>query len=235
LIIVLLFLSFFVYFVYFVVSSVTPMLVRLAWLNVALHAAGLAFAALGMRPGTALAEPDARRTYLAAAPLGWSLGWGVWMLCALALVGFAAALAHHLDRRRPLGQLAVMLAVAGAAVDLLCDVIHITVIPDLAASPSPTLFRTIDRIATGGGLIVANGLYSLATLLLTLAAHGSPGLSRWATPCGAAAGGFGLVMVAAGFADDPPLAALSTGPTIGLYCVWTLLVAYTLRPAGGAA
>ena len=81
--------------------------------------------------------------------------------------------------------------------------------------------------------IVANGLYTLATLLLTLALRRYPGLSPWATPCGLGVVLFGFVMVAAGFAGNVWLAALSTGPTIGLYCVWSLLVAYTLKPAGG--
>src|SRR4029453_17451630 len=65
-----------------------------AWLNVGLHLLGLALAMTGMRPGTPLVPAPERVAYLAARPLLWSLGWATWMLCALALVAFLAALAR---------------------------------------------------------------------------------------------------------------------------------------------
>ena len=52
----------------------------------------VAIAALGMRPGTAIIALAERRGYLAAAPFGWTFGWGVWMLCALALIGYVAGI-----------------------------------------------------------------------------------------------------------------------------------------------
>src|SRR5262245_12412224 len=113
-----------------------------------------------MRPGTPLAELSQRRAYLAEAPLGWTLGWGGWMLCARALVGFCAALAHRLPASGPVSGLAVTLAAAGAAVDLLCDTVHVVVTPRLA-SASPELFLAFEGTALAAGLIVANGLYTL--------------------------------------------------------------------------
>ena len=54
----------------------------------------------------------------------------------------------------------------------------------------------------------------------------------WAALAVAVCGG---LLVAAGFVNNPTFTELTTGPTIALYCVWVLLVAYTLPPAGGAA
>ena len=99
----------------------------LAWLNVGLHAAGLALAAAGMRPGTPLVPLPERLDYLAAAPLGWTLGWVSWMLCAVLLIAFLAALTGRLRERRELARLGLTVAVAGAAFDLFCDaVLHFT-------------------------------------------------------------------------------------------------------------
>src|SRR5689334_3304241 len=95
-----------------------------AWLSVGLHALGLAFAQLGMRPGTPLVAVAERRAFLAAAPLGWSLGWGVWMLCALSLLLFYALLVERIAPRS--GRLALALVTAGVAVDLLCDAAQLT-------------------------------------------------------------------------------------------------------------
>src|SRR6266508_211078 len=92
------------------------LLTVLAWVNVVLHLAGLGFAVLTMRPGSPAIDLDVRRAYLAAQPVGWSLGWGTWMLCALAQVGFYAALAPHLPERIHTARLAVALAAAGMGI-----------------------------------------------------------------------------------------------------------------------
>ena len=68
----------------------------LAWLNVALHALGLAMAWIGLRPGSTVLPLTERMAYLANQPPAWKWGWGIWMLCALALVSFMAALRRRL-------------------------------------------------------------------------------------------------------------------------------------------
>jgi hypothetical protein len=138
-------------------------LLLLAWINVALHVLGLVLALVGIRPGTPLVELAQRRDYVAGSPLGWSLGWAVWMLCALVLVGFFAALGRYLPPPSETARLALVLAGAGAAIDLFCDAIYLTILPMVAnpAIPDPILFLTVERLAITGGWIVANGLYSL--------------------------------------------------------------------------
>jgi hypothetical protein len=212
-------------------------LIRLAWVNVAIHVLALVLALVGLRPGSPLVELPERMDYLAGFPLAWSLGWGSWMLCTLALIAFFAVLAHRLPERAATANLAVILAAAGGGIDLFCDVIYITVLPQLATAtpPSRELFLMFERVANAGGLVVANGLYALATLLLTLCLR-QPG-PRMSLVVGTGYGvfGFGMVLVLAGFLNDAWLAALGTGPTIGLFCVWTVLAARRIEHAEGEA
>lgn len=196
-------------------------LIGLAWTNAVLHGVGLALAVVAMRPGTA-AFPAAERTaYLATRPLGWSLGWATWMLCALALVGFLAVLAHQ--RHSALAALAVALAAAGAAVDLTGDTLQIVVLPGLAADGPTPLFMVAERAIAAAGLVAANGLYSVAVLLLTLDRADLGPLVRW---LGWGTFAAGMLMVAAGFTGDPRHVELSTGLTIGLFVPWCFAAAY---------
>jgi hypothetical protein len=219
------------------VRSENRILTTLAWLNVVIHAAALVLAVVGVRPGSRLVALEARVTYVAAAPPAWSLGWGAFMLCALALVAFFTALAHRLPDKAPIPQLAVLVAVAAGALDLFCDVVYITVLPRVAAGvdPSHTLFLAIEHLASSGGLVVANGLYSVGVLLLTLCVRRHPARVPGMVATGYGTFGFGMVLVAAGFLDAPWLAELATGPTLGAYCVWTVLVARSLERAGDQA
>jgi hypothetical protein len=109
----------------------------LAWLNVCLHIAGLALAAIGMRPGTPLVPLPERLSYLATAPLGWALGWAIWMSCAVLLIAFLAALTWRLRERGELARLGLTVAVAGAAFDLFCDAVYLLVFPMIASWRPP--------------------------------------------------------------------------------------------------
>lgn len=212
-------------------SSHNPVLF-VAWINVVVHITGLVFALVGMRPGTPLVELSERRAYLETAPLGWTGGWFVWMLCAILLSAFLAVVARQVTQDKQTATLAVTVCIAGGAIDLLCDALNMALLPSLAArQPFPEeLFRTIEEITLLGGAIVANGMYTLATLLVTLVLWRRPGISRLVLPLGLAVFVCGMLLVLAGFLNSPKLVEWSTGPTIGLYCVWTLCIAYTLQP-----
>jgi hypothetical protein len=200
-----------------------------AWLNVALHLGGLAFAVAALRPGTPIVPPDDRVAYLAQRPLGWSLGWAAWMLCALALVAFLAVLARVVPEPSAALVPAVMLASAGAAVDLVCDTLYITVLPGLAAEGASPLFLTVERALGAAGAVVANGLYSVATLVATLALRARPQVPSFVRWLGYLTFAGGMLMVAAGFTGDPEHLQLATGATIVPYMAWTLGVARALR------
>jgi hypothetical protein len=198
----------------------------LAWANVALHGAGLIVAWFAMQPGSVAAPLSERLAYLAGRPVGWSLGWGIWMLCTLLLVAFMTVLRRRLPDPGAVAQLAVVLTAAGMAVDLLCDVIQIQVLP-AAAGAGPDLFLAFERLAFTGGLTVANGLYTAGVLLMNLRLRGLVGspalLAGWST----AVAGFALA--AAGLVPSTILLQISTGTTIVSYSLWTVLVARDLR------
>jgi hypothetical protein len=200
-----------------------------AWLNVGLHLVALVLAVVGMRPGTPLVPPAERAAYLAGRPLVWSLGWAAWMLCALALVAFLAVLAHVVRPGSAVLGLAVTLAAAGAAIDLACDTLYITMLPGLAAGGPTPLFLAVERGLGAGGVVVANGLYSVAILLATLGLRVRPEVPALVRGLGYATFAAGMLMVAAGFTGDPRHLELATGATILPFMAWTIGVARTLR------
>ncbi|HWN44128.1 MAG TPA: hypothetical protein VNW71_18030 [Thermoanaerobaculia bacterium] len=191
----------------------------LAWGNVILHGVGLAFALFGMRPGSPLVSLPERMEYLAGHPAGWTWGWGVWMVCSLLLLGYVAALRACLPERSPSADLAMTLTAVGMGVDLLCDVVQIRGLP--LATASEPLFLSLEALVFTGGATVANGLYTVAVLIFTLTLRIGPGarLAGFATVV------FGTAMAVAGMIPSPRLLELATGPTIGFYSLWTLLVA----------
>jgi hypothetical protein len=193
-----------------------------AWLNVVVHAVGLGMA-LKMRPGTPLVPLEERMTFLAAAPLGWQLGWAVWALAALALLAYFVILSEYLDS--PVRRAALACVAAAIAVDLSCDSLQIVLLP-MAAHGQAGIFLLIERAVGLLGTLIANGLYTLAAVLVTF---------RLRRPIdrilGAALGAAGAAMCVGGLLDLPRVIEISTGPTIILYCGWAISLAYSLERA----
>jgi hypothetical protein len=200
------------------------LLLACATLNGVLHLIGLLLAAGAIAPGSPLAPLEARLAYLAGRPLGWSVGWAAWMLCALALVWLLALLGSYAPERAALASPAVALAAAGAAVDLVCDVLQMLELPRLAAAgpASVPVFLAFEQAAGAGGLIVANGLYSAAVLLIVLALRRR--LPALAFALGIATFLSGMLMVAAGFTADPRLLPVATGATFAAFLAWLVVV-----------
>jgi hypothetical protein len=213
------------------------LLTSLAWWNVAVHVLALVFALFGMRPGTAAVDLANRQAYLAAYPLGWTLGWGTWLICALSQVAFYAELLRHLPDRGPLPFVAVTIAIAGVAVDVFCDTVWITVVPQLAqqGEQAKVAFLAFERMALAVGLVVPNGFYVIAALLLTLCLRGRPGLAPFTLAAGYGTFLFGILLSATGFTPFQEnrfcvsLFEALTGPTIGCFCIWVVLVARSFR------
>jgi hypothetical protein len=214
-------------------SARRDVLLLLAWGNVALHGGALVLTWFGLRPGSALTPLSQRMGYLADRPSAWTWGWISWMLCALLLVAFMAVLRQALPSRSAAAHLALVLTAAGMAIDLFCDVIQIQVLPLLAAGGGmrATLFLAFESLAFTGGATAANGLYTFGVLLMTLRLRGKVGAP--ATLTGGATTLAGTGMVLAGLLSSAELLAAFTGPAIGFYSLWTVLVARDLgrRPA----
>ena len=216
-------------------SSRGDVLLLLAWGNVALHGAALVLAWFALRPGSALSPLSERMAYLAGRPAAWTWGWVFWMLCALFLVGYMAVLRQALPSRSAAAQLALVFTAAGMAIDLLCDVIMIQVLPLLAAGGSmrATLFLAFESLAFTGGATAANGLYTAGVLLMTLRLRGKVGAPSTLTGGATTLAGAGMAL--AGLLSSAELLAAFTGPTIGFYSLWTVLVARDLGRRPGRA
>ena len=205
-----------------------PLLV-LAWLNVALHVAGLAFAAFGMRPEMAGQKLE---EYLRWPPIGWTFGWLTWMLCAGALIVFLANVVSRLPLAASLARLGLTFAVVGLGFDLLCDLVYIFVLPDFASGHTPYVFRAVQRTADFASLFIANGCYSIGILLIARDMHYEHAVRPVTTAVGHLVAAGGILLAATVFPDKPVFTALAAAPTIGLFCVWAVLVARDLeRPA----
>lgn len=198
---------------------------RLARINVCLHILGLAVALVGIRPGTAIAALPERMAYVSGAPLAWTGGWGIWMLCAFAASGFVAALAHHLPDAGGAARAGAAFAIAGAALDTFTETIQVAVLPQVAGwgAAEARLYLALERLATLGGAVIANQFYSVGVLLATLCLHGRGADARPAVAAGYAVFVFGTLLSAAGLSGAPSLMELATGPTILCFCAWTLL------------
>jgi len=212
---------------------ITRRLEALAWTNVALHGLGLVIAWAGLRPGSLVVPLPERTAYLASRPALWSWGWGLWMLCALLLVAFIAALGRSLPASSAVARLALAITAAGMAVDLLCDVIQISVLPQLASSGATDLFLAMERLAFTGGMTIANGLYTTGVLLMTLRCGSLLRLPARLAGLGTAVSGYALA--AAGLFPSSGLLEVSTGPTIVLFSLWAVLVARDLGTAAEAS
>jgi hypothetical protein len=193
---------------------------------VAVHLVAMGLSASLMTPGTPLAPADDRVAWLAARPLGWSVGWAAWALSAFTLVFFLAAVAWRTDA--PLARLGVVLAAAGSAVDILCDTCQVVLVPAIAAQDR-ALFPIVEHAVWAGGLVPANCFYSLGCLLATLACAGR--VPRRTTALGAATFAGGMAMLAAGFTLHPTHMQVSSGATMVFFVAWVVDLSRGLRAA----
>jgi|tagenome__1003787_1003787.scaffolds.fasta_scaffold20928554_2 hypothetical protein len=176
------------------------------WLCVTIHAAALLMMAVYLRPGT-LIESDVavRATYITSHFTTWTIGWSLWILAAMSLVGFYAWWGSRLamgrtslsakdpqhsvhadprDRRTTVAILAVVITAFGMVCDFSGEGSLILLLGDQIANTVDgsfsTLaleqFRNIERAFTLLSAGAANGLYTIGGIMLTLV---TPGLPKW--------------------------------------------------------
>jgi hypothetical protein len=187
--------------------------VRRADLAAPLVCAALNFvAALAMAvvlaPGTPLvADPAQRAAYVSAHQLEWRLGWLIWMAAGLSLLWFYAWW------RARVGAPHVVLVVAAFGY-----------VADLVAETAFVLYLVTEpfTVALTGG--VANGLYTVAGALLTLATP-LPALARaWAWTMWT----IGALLSIGAFLGIPLQVATATALLFALFCPWCVYLARRL-------
>lgn len=128
-------------------------------------AAGLVML-LVLRHGIPAGESDlsARIAYVAEHTVAWRIGWLVWNLAAISLLGFFVALAARWRQRAPiLCGLALLCAAGGLAADLGAETILAVVSPGLKGES----YATVESIAVALTGYLGNGLYAVGGILLT--------------------------------------------------------------------
>jgi len=177
----------------------------------------LAMATL-LRPGTEIVpEVAARVGYVSQHPVLWRAGWTLWIAAALSLVAFYAWWGSYL--RHPTWVLAALaVASAGLVCDLFAESLYIGWLPSDYERIAPTA-----TLLTGA---VANGLYTSAGVMLTLAMPSLRGRLRaltWAVWVS------GASLTVCTVARWPYGIAISTGALFVLFCPWAVLLGRMLR------
>jgi hypothetical protein len=179
---------------------------------------GLAFVALALalRHGTELVPLAERIAYVAGHPFAWRAGWILWMGAAITLLGFYAWWGCRVAAGPAV--LALLVAATGACCDLLAESLYVGWLPDD--------FGRIQRAGTflTGGM--ANDLYTLAGIVLTLATPGlRGGLRLWAW----LAWGFGILLSVFAFAGSAMGSAVTATALFLLFCPWVVVAGKALR------
>jgi hypothetical protein len=168
---------------------------------------------LVLSPGLTVADLATRAAYVVDFALPWRLGWGIWIAAALTLVAFYGWWGAGVRNSR-LATVAVGIAVAGIACDVTAESLMIGWLPaDFEAT------SRLATILTGGA---ANGLYTIAGIVLTLITpFRSARFRAWTWAVWVA----GLFLSAFSLAGWTVGIALSTAVLFILFCPW----AYAMR------
>lgn len=154
-----------------ILADGTPVTARLRALApyacAAVNAAAALALATVLAPGASNAPAEANAAYVAGHVAVWRAGWLLWIAAAISLLAFFAWWASRLERSVLLWS-ALGIACAGLAVDLVAESLLVSWSPERYRDVAPTAFRL-----TGIG---ANGLYSVAGLILAARTRRLP---RW--------------------------------------------------------
>jgi hypothetical protein len=179
---------------------------------------GIVVMATVLRFGTEIVPlPADRIAYITAHPLLWRAGWCVWIVAGVSLVAFYAWWGGFLEQPR-WGLAAVAIAAIGLSCDFAGESILIAWLP-----------HDYERLARAATLLSgasANGLYTLAGIVLTIATPSISGLLRamtWAMWLAGAA------LTALAIAGSPLGIAVATAILFAMFCPWVLLVGRALH------
>lgn len=161
-----------------------------------------------LAPGTTLADEPARAAYVTEHLVLWRAGWLVWVAAAVSLLAFY----RWWSARIRAGLVALAIALAGFAADIVAEALLIVVVPE-----RPDLARA-SFVLTGG---VANGCYTIAGAALSLRTPRLRGpFAAWTAAvwlAGGALSAFALLEVPLGV-------AIATAALFALFLPWLLVM-----------
>jgi hypothetical protein len=181
---------------------------------------------------------DDRLRFLTEHKAWWIAAWLVWNAAALSIlyffVSFASAHARENRAQTALLQLAVLMATAGIAADLSAEAIEMGVLPRLAYealgdrgergfAAAHSNFHAWHRAAVMLTGYLANGLYTLAAILITWTTRRS--YPAWTWLAGLVVGAAGLSLSAAALSDSAAGMLWSNVVLVPAILTWQLGVA----------
>ena len=202
----------------------------LAWFCFLVHALALGAMLFVIQPGLLMGTEVARREFIAAHPVAWQIGWLIWMPASLALVLLFLAWADTLEFK-VWGMMAVALCFAGAIVDWLDETLLVGLVPTLAARAASeafaaSLFGWWERYYLVASLGLANGLYSVGGLLLSVLAFKTHGFPRWLAWLSAVTWAFSLAISFFGLLNDRGGIFVVSAVAFALFMPWILVLGY---------
>lgn len=176
----------------------------------AVNAVAVFVLALWLAPGTpVVADLAERERYVREHADLWRVGWSVWMLAAATLVWFYAWWRARVGAPR----VALVLAAAGIVADWSSELLLIVAAPTAYADIAPFAF-----FLTGA---IANGLYTVAGVMLTLATRLTTAERVYAAVMWSA----GVVLSLGAVASLPLLTAAASAVLFALFCPWCVWLA----------
>jgi hypothetical protein len=193
----------------------------LAWLAAATHLVASAAMLVLLRGGLPGASEDARLAYIASHRAAWMTGWLLWQLAAVSLMALYAVLA--LRFRGPLSVAAMALGAAGISLDIASESRYMGVLPALRGEAFAALDRELEVLIGYG----ANGLYTLAFVLLAIAGWRVMPAAARVLAIPVAISGFALAL--ASLQHDPRLETITSAILFPLFTLWIVVIALWLR------
>ena len=198
------------------------------WICAGMHALALGVMALVLQPGTlVVASVTERGRYVSEAATAWSVGWGIWMLTAMSLVGFYAWWGSRLPARSA-ALVGVLLAACGMVFDLIGEGFMVFALVERAhtlasshhvSQPDTAGYEHLERTITLLTAGASNLFYTLGGIVLTLATLNLP---RWVRALMWTTWIAGLAMTVSGVANHVGGMVATTVVLFPLLIVWTI-------------
>jgi len=171
-----------------------------------------------LRGGTEAASSFAERaTYIAEHAVLWRTGWAIWMAAAVSLVAFFAWWGASIRSTR-WGIVACVVAILGLACDLLAESLFIGWLPARIETLAP-----VGSLLTGDA---ANGLYTIAGVILTLGTPSLHGVLRiWAWAIWTS----GIALTVCTMIGSVTGMVISTTALMSLLCPWVAVFGWKLQ------
>jgi hypothetical protein len=192
-----------------------------AWLAATTHIVASFAMLLLLRRGLPGFSDDERLAYVASHRLAWIGGWMLWQVAAISLIGFYGVLA--LRFRGILSVVAMGVATAGLAIDFICETRYIGVLPELHGAAFAALDRELEVLIG----YAANGLYTVALVLLVIA--GWRELPRVALALAGPVAASGFALALASLAHNARLETITSAILFPLFTLWIFVVGIWLR------